>query len=39
MIRGDDGWWRASVPTGPDSRYGFVLDDDPKVLPDPRSPR
>ena len=22
-----------------DARYGFVLDDDPKVLPDPRSPR
>ena len=23
----------------PDARYGFVLDDDPTVLPDPRSPR
>ena len=22
-----------------DARYGFVLDEDPKVLPDPRSPR
>ncbi len=39
MTRGDDGWWRAEVDTAPDARYGFVLDDDPKVLPDPRSPR
>jgi maltooligosyltrehalose trehalohydrolase len=37
MFRSDDGWWRASVPTGPGSRYGFLLDDDPTVLPDPRS--
>jgi maltooligosyltrehalose trehalohydrolase len=39
MTRHDDDWWRAAVPAAPDSRYGFVLDDDPKVLPDPRSPR
>ena len=39
MTRFDDGWWRATVDTPPDARYGFVLDDDPKVLPDPRSPR
>ncbi|MGE0215832.1 malto-oligosyltrehalose trehalohydrolase [Mycolicibacterium sp.] len=39
MTRTDDGWWRAAVDTEPDARYGFVLDDDPKVLPDPRSPR
>src|SRR5690349_11427165 len=39
MDRSDDDWWRASVDTRPDARYGFVLDDDPKVLPDPRSPR
>ncbi|MGE2737543.1 malto-oligosyltrehalose trehalohydrolase [Mycolicibacterium vaccae] len=39
MQRGDDGWWRAAVAAGPQARYGFVLDDDPKVLPDPRSPR
>jgi maltooligosyltrehalose trehalohydrolase len=39
MSRGDDDWWRADVDTGPDARYGFVLDDDPRVLPDPRSPR
>ena len=39
MTRSDDGWWRADVDAAPDARYGFVLDDDPKVLPDPRSPR
>ncbi|BCI53764.1 malto-oligosyltrehalose trehalohydrolase [Mycolicibacterium litorale] len=39
MTRGDDDWWRAEVDAAPDARYGFVLDDDPKVLPDPRSPR
>lgn len=39
MRRCDDGWWRASVDVAPDARYGFVVDDDPKVLPDPRSPR
>lgn len=39
MTRSDDGWWRATVDVAPDARYGFVLDDDPKVLPDPRSPR
>lgn len=39
MQRDDDGWWRAHVDARPDARYGFVLDDDPTVLPDPRSPR
>lgn len=39
MVRSDDEWWRADVDTRPDARYGFVLDDDPKVLPDPRSAR
>lgn len=38
MHRGADDWWRAEVPANPDSRYGFVLDDD-TVLPDPRSAR
>lgn len=33
------GWWRAEVDCAPDARYGFVLDDDPTVLPDPRSAR
>ncbi|CAA0092173.1 Malto-oligosyltrehalose trehalohydrolase [Mycolicibacterium vanbaalenii] len=39
MTRTDDGWWHAVVDAAPDARYGFVVDDDPKVLPDPRSPR
>ena len=39
MTRSDGGWWRATVDADPDARYGFVLDDDPTVLPDPRSPR
>jgi maltooligosyltrehalose trehalohydrolase len=39
MTRGDDGWWRATVDATPTARYGYLLDDDPKVLPDPRSPR
>lgn len=39
MTRDDDGWWRATVDAHVDARYGFVLDDDETVLPDPRSPR
>lgn len=39
MTRAADGWWRATVDTAPDARYGYLLDDDPKVLPDPRSAR
>jgi maltooligosyltrehalose trehalohydrolase len=39
MTRAPDGWWRATVDAAPDARYGYLLDDDPKVLPDPRSPR
>jgi maltooligosyltrehalose trehalohydrolase len=39
MQRGTDDWWRAVVAAAPDSRYGFVLDDDDTVLPDPRSAR
>ncbi|OBI52050.1 malto-oligosyltrehalose trehalohydrolase [Mycobacterium kyorinense] len=34
-----DGWWRLTVETEPDARYGYLLDDDPTVLPDPRSAR
>jgi maltooligosyltrehalose trehalohydrolase len=37
MTRADDDWWQATVETRPDARYGFVLDDDTTVLPDPRS--
>ncbi|BBX96148.1 malto-oligosyltrehalose trehalohydrolase [Mycobacterium lacus] len=39
MRRSDDGWWQASVDAPPDARYGYLLDDDPTVLPDPRSAR
>ncbi|OSC31937.1 malto-oligosyltrehalose trehalohydrolase [Mycobacterium vulneris] len=39
MTRSNDGWWHASVDTAPDARYGYLLDDDPAVLPDPRSAR
>src|ERR1700732_147862 len=39
MTRSDDGWWHASVEAAPGARYGYLLDDDPAVLPDPRSPR
>ncbi len=39
MTRDHDGWWRAIVDAAPAARYGYLLDDDPKVLPDPRSER
>jgi maltooligosyltrehalose trehalohydrolase len=39
MTRSDDGWWGAVVDTAADARYGYLLDDDPTVLPDPRSAR
>lgn len=39
MERGADDWWRATLDVEPGARYGFVLDDDPTVLPDPRSAR
>src|ERR1700679_1131386 len=39
MTRGRAGWWGATVEAAPDARYGYLLDDDPKPLPDPRSPR
>ncbi len=32
------GWWRVDdIAATPDSDYGFLLDDDPNPLPDPRS--
>ncbi|WP_019971226.1 malto-oligosyltrehalose trehalohydrolase [Mycobacterium sp. 141] len=39
MNRTEDGWWRTDVDAPADARYGFILDDDPQVVPDPRSPR
>ncbi|MBB5826197.1 malto-oligosyltrehalose trehalohydrolase [Micromonospora carbonacea] len=33
------GWWRVEVPgAGPGTDYAFVLGDDDRALPDPRSP-
>lgn len=39
MVRDAANWWHAEVDARPDSRYGYVLDDEDTVLPDPRSPR
>ena len=39
MTRSDDGWWSARVDAAPDARYGFLVEDEQTVLPDPRSPR
>lgn len=39
MTRHDNGWWRAEVAADSEARYGFLLDDDPTVVPDPRSAR
>ena len=34
------GWWNAAVEdAGPGTDYGFQVDDDPAIYPDPRSPR
>ncbi|MEW2329082.1 malto-oligosyltrehalose trehalohydrolase [Micromonospora chersina] len=39
MRPGPEGWWRVEVPgAGPGTDYAFLLDDDERVLPDPRSP-
>ncbi|MEU8238669.1 malto-oligosyltrehalose trehalohydrolase [Actinoplanes missouriensis] len=39
MESGDGGWWRLDVDgAGPGTDYGFVLPDQDKPLPDPRSP-
>jgi maltooligosyltrehalose trehalohydrolase len=38
MRRAEDGWWQAEVPgAGAGTDYAFLLDDDPRPLPDPRS--
>lgn len=39
MDRDDNDWWRVTVDTPLHARYGFALNDDPTILPDPRSPR
>lgn len=37
MTRDDDGWWWGEPGDAGDRDYGFQIDDDPAVLPDPRS--
>ncbi len=39
MTRSADGWWHTTLAAPADARYGYLLDDDPTVLPDPRSAR
>ncbi|MFC6011914.1 malto-oligosyltrehalose trehalohydrolase [Nocardia lasii] len=39
MRRNGGGHWSVHVDAGQGARYGFLIDDDPTVLPDPRSPR
>ncbi|MFJ3926759.1 malto-oligosyltrehalose trehalohydrolase [Streptomyces sp. NPDC090022] len=34
-----EGWWVVSAPATDGDRYGFLLDDDPAVRPDPRGRR
>nr|MDQ3578797.1 malto-oligosyltrehalose trehalohydrolase [Actinomycetota bacterium] len=36
MTKGGDGWWQVSIPDPP-TDYAFLVDDDEKALPDPRS--
>ncbi|WP_405107442.1 malto-oligosyltrehalose trehalohydrolase [Micromonospora sp. NBC_01405] len=38
MRAGPDGWWRVEVPAaGPGTDYAYLIDDDDRALPDPRS--
>ncbi|PSK97987.1 maltooligosyl trehalose hydrolase [Murinocardiopsis flavida] len=37
MSRDDAGWWHLDSGPAPGADYGFLLDDDPTPLPDPRS--
>lgn len=39
MRRNGGGNWSVRVDAGQGARYGFLVDDDPTVLPDPRSAR
>ncbi|MGW0329500.1 malto-oligosyltrehalose trehalohydrolase [Nocardia sp. NPDC003183] len=39
MRRNGGGSWSVRVDAGQGARYGFLIDDDPTVLPDPRSAR
>jgi maltooligosyltrehalose trehalohydrolase len=38
MMSAPEGWWRVEVPgVGPGTDYAFLLDEDDRALPDPRS--
>ena len=37
MTKDTFGYWRATLPVGPGTRYGFRLDDDIDTFPDPAS--
>ena len=37
MEKDSFGYWRATLPIGPGTRYGFRLDDDTRIIPDPAS--
>jgi maltooligosyltrehalose trehalohydrolase len=40
LLPADDGWFRADIAEArPGREYGFLLDDDEQLLPDPRSRR
>ncbi|MGD9998723.1 MAG: malto-oligosyltrehalose trehalohydrolase [Ilumatobacteraceae bacterium] len=39
MAPADGGWWRVDLPFDREVDYAFVVDDDPTLLPDPRSMR
>lgn len=39
LERAAEGWWRADAVLDDGERYGFLLDDDPQLRPDPRSRR
>ncbi|HEX7746689.1 MAG TPA: malto-oligosyltrehalose trehalohydrolase [Micromonosporaceae bacterium] len=38
LVRGADGWWSTEAPeAGPGTDYAYLLDDEDRPLPDPRS--
>jgi maltooligosyltrehalose trehalohydrolase len=40
LAMGEDGWWRVEIPgAGPGTDYAYLLGDDGRPLPDPRSRR
>jgi maltooligosyltrehalose trehalohydrolase len=38
LAKESGGWWRVDLPdVGPGADYGYLLDDDPRPIPDPRA--